>query len=46
MVIKLARILHWRVRTRAALMIPFFLTRLIAMQVGRKVRKWLGKPVD
>ena len=46
MVIKLVRILHWHVMARAALTIPFFLTLLIATQVGRKVRKWLGKPVD
>ena len=45
-VIKLVRILNWRVRTRAALTIPFFLTLLIATQMGQKVRKWLNKPVD
>ncbi len=44
--IKLTRILHWRVKARAALTIPIFLTLLIATQVGRKVRKWLGKPVN
>jgi hypothetical protein len=40
------RILNWRVRTRAALTIPFFLILLIATQMGQKARKWLGKPVD
>jgi hypothetical protein len=45
-VIKLVRILNWRVRTRAALTIPFFLILLIATQMGQKARKWLGKPVD
>jgi hypothetical protein len=45
-VIKLTRILHWRVKARAVLTIPVFLTRLIATQVGRKMCKWLGKPVN
>ena len=44
-VIKLARILNWRVKARAVLTIPFFLMLLIATQFGRKVRKWLGRPV-
>jgi radical SAM superfamily enzyme YgiQ (UPF0313 family) len=44
-VIKLLRIVHWRVMARAALTIPVFLTLLIATQLDRKVRKWLGKPV-
>jgi radical SAM superfamily enzyme YgiQ (UPF0313 family) len=43
-VIKLLRIVHWRVMARAALTIPVFLTLLIATQVDRKVRKWMGKP--
>ena len=43
-VIKLLRILHWRVMARAALTIPVFLTLLIATQADRKLRKWLGKP--
>jgi len=42
-VIKLARILHWRVQARAVLTIPFFLTLLISRQVGRKLRKWLSR---
>jgi radical SAM superfamily enzyme YgiQ (UPF0313 family) len=40
-VIKLVRILNWRVKARAVLTIPVFLTLLIATQVGRKVWKWL-----
>jgi hypothetical protein len=43
-VIKLARLLNWRVKVRGLLRLPVFLTLLIATQVGRKVRKWLGKP--
>ena len=45
-VIKLSRILHPRVKAKAALTIPFFLTLLIATQVGQKVRRWMGKPVN
>jgi radical SAM superfamily enzyme YgiQ (UPF0313 family) len=45
-VVKLSRILHPRVKARAALTIPIFLTLLIATQVYRKVRKWLGKPLN
>jgi radical SAM superfamily enzyme YgiQ (UPF0313 family) len=45
-VIKLLRILHWHVLARGALMLPVFLTLVIAMQVDRKVRKWMGKPVN
>ena len=44
-VIKLVRVLNWRVKARAVLTIPVFLTLLIATQVGRKAWKWLGKPV-
>jgi radical SAM superfamily enzyme YgiQ (UPF0313 family) len=43
-VIKLLRILHWRVMARAALTIPVFLTLLIASQADRKLRKSMGKP--
>ena len=42
-VIKLIRILNWRVKARAVLTIPFFLTLLLSTQVSRKLRKWLGK---
>ena len=45
-VIKLVRILNWRVKARAVLTIPCFLTLLVATQLGRKMRKWLGKPVS
>jgi hypothetical protein len=45
-VIKLLRIMHWRVMSKAALTIPVFLTLLIASQAYRKVRKWMGKPVN
>jgi radical SAM superfamily enzyme YgiQ (UPF0313 family) len=45
-ILKLARILHWHVLARAALTIPVFLTLLIATQLRRKVRKWMGKPAD
>ena len=45
-VIKLLRILHWRVKAKAVLTIPVFLTLLIATQADRKVRKWMGKPVN
>ncbi|MGA2034074.1 MAG: radical SAM protein [Thermoguttaceae bacterium] len=45
-VLKLARILHWRVKAKALLTIPFFLTLLLATQAHRKVRKWLGKPLN
>ena len=42
-VIKLARILNWRVKAKAMVMLPIFLTQLIATQVVRSVRKRLGK---
>ena len=45
-VMKIARIAHWRVLARATLTIPVFLTLLIATQANRKVRKWMGKPVN
>ncbi|MFH1267772.1 MAG: hypothetical protein ABIK89_18810, partial [Planctomycetota bacterium] len=45
-VIKLLRILHWRVLARAMLTIPVFLTLLIATQANRKLRKWMSQPVD
>ena len=41
-VIKLVRILNWRVKARAVLTIPVFLTWLIATQAGRKLSKWLA----
>ena len=42
-VLKLLRIIHWRILARAALTIPVFLTLLIGTQVERKLRKWKGK---
>ena len=44
-VLKLARILNWRVKAKALLTIPFFLTQLIGTQSAHKVRKWLGRPL-
>ena len=44
-VIKLSRVLNWRVKAKALLTIPYFLAVLIATQTGHKMRKWLGKPV-
>jgi radical SAM superfamily enzyme YgiQ (UPF0313 family) len=45
-VLKLARILHWRIKAKSLLTIPIFLTLLIARQVHHKLRKWIGKPVN
>jgi hypothetical protein len=45
-ILKLLRILHWRVQAKALLTIPAFLTLLIATQAHRKLRKWLGRPVN
>lgn len=44
-VIKLARALKWRVQAKAVLTIPSFLALLVATQVQRRVRRWMGKPV-
>jgi radical SAM superfamily enzyme YgiQ (UPF0313 family) len=44
-VIKLARILNWRVKSRALVTIPIFLAGLVATQMQRKTLKWLGRPV-
>ena len=44
-VLKLARILNWRVKAKALLTIPFFLTQLIGTQTAHKVRKWVGMPL-
>jgi radical SAM superfamily enzyme YgiQ (UPF0313 family) len=38
-VLKLGRILHWRVLARAALTIPVFLTLLVATQTAHRLRK-------
>ncbi len=42
-VTKLVRILNWRFKARALLTVPPFLTVLIATQLARRVRKWIGK---
>ena len=42
-ILKLWRILHWRVQARALLTIPVFLAKLVATQAERKLRKWLDK---
>ncbi len=44
-VLKLLRVLHWRVIAKAALTIPLFLTLLITTQADHKLHKWMGKPV-
>jgi hypothetical protein len=44
-VLKLLRVLHWRVIAKAALTIPVFLTLLLTTQADHKVRKWMSKPV-
>jgi radical SAM superfamily enzyme YgiQ (UPF0313 family) len=43
-IFKLLRVLRGRVKAKALLTIPVFLTVLIAKQVGRKLRKWMGRP--
>jgi radical SAM superfamily enzyme YgiQ (UPF0313 family) len=43
---KMLRVVDWRVLARGTLTIPVFLTLLIATQADRKLRKWLGKPVN
>ena len=45
-VIKLARILNWRVKARAVLTIPVFLTLLIATQMDRKCPQVAGQTVQ
>ncbi len=42
-VLKIWRRLYWRVQVKAAFTIPVFLTRLVASQAARKLRKWLDK---
>jgi hypothetical protein len=42
-ILKLLRILHWRVQAKALLTIPIFLAQVVASQADRKFRKWLGK---
>ena len=45
-VLKLIRMLHWRVMNKAVLTIPGFLTALLATQAYQKAHKWMGKPLD
>ncbi|MGA2799099.1 MAG: radical SAM protein [Thermoguttaceae bacterium] len=45
-VIKLIRMLHWRVICKAVLTIPFFLTGLVATQTYQKVHRRMFKPVN
>jgi len=42
-VVKLLRIMNWRVKAKAALTVPGFLAILLATQAIRKVRKWMGR---
>jgi radical SAM superfamily enzyme YgiQ (UPF0313 family) len=42
-ILKLLRILNWRVKAKAMLTMPAFLTLLAATQADRKLRKWIGK---
>jgi radical SAM superfamily enzyme YgiQ (UPF0313 family) len=44
-VLKLLRVLHWRVIAKAALTIPIFLTLLVITQADHKMRKWIGGSV-
>ncbi len=46
MVLKLLRVAQPRVMAKAALTIPAFLAVLIATQVERKMRRWLGRPLN
>jgi len=43
-VLKLARVLHWRVLAKLLPRLPLFLTLLVATQAAHKVRQWTGKP--
>lgn len=43
-IVKLVRILNWRVKVKAAATMPFFLAVLIFTQGRRKMRKWLRSP--
>jgi hypothetical protein len=45
-VLKLLRIVHWRLLARGALTIPVFLTLLIVTQANQKVRKWMARPAN
>ena len=45
-VLKLTRIMHWRMKAKAMLTIPIFLALLTATQAAQKARKWMGRPVS
>ncbi|MBI2477448.1 MAG: hypothetical protein HYV60_01970, partial [Planctomycetia bacterium] len=45
-VMKLTRILTWRLKARALVTIPPFLVQLVAGEVTRRVRKWFGKQAN
>jgi radical SAM superfamily enzyme YgiQ (UPF0313 family) len=40
-IFKLVRVLDWRVKAKAALTLPAFLTMLVAKEVQRKLLKWI-----
>jgi radical SAM superfamily enzyme YgiQ (UPF0313 family) len=42
-ILKLMRIVNWRVKLKALLTIPVFLTLLVATQIGHKLRKWMAR---
>jgi radical SAM superfamily enzyme YgiQ (UPF0313 family) len=44
LIFKLLRVLHWRVKAKALLTMPTFLTLLLATQLDHKLRKWIGRP--
>jgi hypothetical protein len=45
-VMKLTRILTWRLKARALATIPAFLVQLVAGEVTRRVRKWFAKQAN
>jgi radical SAM superfamily enzyme YgiQ (UPF0313 family) len=45
-VLKLIRIMNYRMLNKAVLTIPVFLTALLATQAYHKTCKWMGKPVN
>lgn len=45
-VLKLTRMLHRHVAAKALLTIPVFLTQLVANQMKRSFRRWMGWPTD
>ena len=45
-VLKLSRLLQRRVKAKALVTVPLFLTLLVATQMGRKTHKWLDRPAS